>query len=164
WILLRDDRRAAIAVSPPAPGGIPHRRASSRWRVPPGSPSRSGHPANHRDPERVQSNQALTGDVMKCRAIVCASVILFGFAPRVAQASTCSDLAHLTLPTTTITAAVAVPAGTFKPSTGPVPPGSQALYARLPEFCRVAATLRPSADSDIKIEVWLPTQWNGRFQ
>jgi feruloyl esterase len=28
----------------------------------------------------------------------------------------------------------------------------------------VAATLRPSADSDIKIEVWLPTQWNGKFQ
>jgi len=101
---------------------------------------------------------------MKCRAIVCASVIVFGFAPHVAQAATCADLAHLTLPTTTITAAVVVPAGTFKPSTGPVPPGSQALYARLPEFCRVAATLRPSADSDIKIEVWLPTQWNGRFQ
>jgi feruloyl esterase len=39
------------------------------------------------------------------------------------------------------------------------------LYARLPEFCRVAATLRPSPDSDIKIEVWMPSaQWNGRFQ
>jgi hypothetical protein len=23
-------------------------------------------------------------------------------------------------------------------------------------FCRVAATLRPSGDSDIKIEIWLP--------
>ena len=32
-------------------------------------------------------------------------------------------------------------------------------------FCRVAATLRPSSDSDIKIELWLPAaNWNGKFQ
>jgi feruloyl esterase len=31
-------------------------------------------------------------------------------------------------------------------------------------FCRVAATLRPSGDSDIKIEVWLPLSgWNGKY-
>jgi len=31
-------------------------------------------------------------------------------------------------------------------------------------FCRVAATLQPSGDSDIKIEVWLPLSgWNGKF-
>jgi feruloyl esterase len=31
--------------------------------------------------------------------------------------------------------------------------------------CRVAATLRPSADSDIKIEVWMPVNgWNGKYQ
>jgi feruloyl esterase len=101
---------------------------------------------------------------MKCRAIVLASVIVFLLAPRIARAATCADLTRLTLPTTTITTAVVVPAGTFKPSAGPVPAASQALYARLPEFCRIAATLRPSADSDIKIEVWLPTQWNGKFQ
>ena len=29
----------------------------------------------------------------------------------------------------------------------------------------MAATLKPSNDSDIKIEVWLPAaDWNGRFQ
>ena len=34
----------------------------------------------------------------------------------------------------------------------------------LPSFCRVAADLRPTPDSDIRIEVWLPTaQWNGKF-
>ena len=33
-----------------------------------------------------------------------------------------------------------------------------------PEFCRVQATLTPSRDSDIKVEVWLPTDgWNGKF-
>jgi feruloyl esterase len=31
-------------------------------------------------------------------------------------------------------------------------------------FCRIAATLRPSGDSDIKIEVWLPlSDWNGKM-
>jgi feruloyl esterase len=36
----------------------------------------------------------------------------------------------------------------------------------LPAFCRVQATLTPSNDSDIKIEVWLPDSaaWNGKFQ
>lgn len=40
-----------------------------------------------------------------------------------------------------------------------------AVFKTLPAFCRVQATLRPSSDSDIKIEVWLPAQgWNGRLQ
>jgi len=32
-------------------------------------------------------------------------------------------------------------------------------------YCRVSITLRPSADSEIKSEVWLPpaTAWNGKF-
>ena len=36
----------------------------------------------------------------------------------------------------------------------------------LPAHCRVAATLRPSADSVIDIEVWMPeaARWNGKFQ
>jgi hypothetical protein len=38
-------------------------------------------------------------------------------------------------------------------------------FSRLPGFCRVAATLLPSSDFDIKIEVRLPTmEWNGTFQ
>lgn len=75
----------------------------------------------------------------------------------------CADLARAVLPTTTVTSAAIVAAGTFKSSAGPG--ATAAIYARLPEFCRVAATLRPSADSDIKIEVWLPAaQWNGKFQ
>lgn len=35
----------------------------------------------------------------------------------------------------------------------------------VPAFCRVAATLRPSNDSEIRIEVWLPAQnWNGKLR
>ena len=40
-----------------------------------------------------------------------------------------------------------------------------AAFQNLPAFCRVAATLTPSSDSEIKIEVWLPeTGWNGNLQ
>ena len=35
----------------------------------------------------------------------------------------------------------------------------------LPVFCRVAGVLKPSGDSDIQFEVWMPeTGWNGKFQ
>ena len=41
----------------------------------------------------------------------------------------------------------------------------KAGFKDVPAFCRVAATLNPSSDSDIKIEVWMPaTGWNGKFQ
>src|ERR1051326_7063033 len=46
-------------------------------------------------------------------------------------------------------------------------PGASATAEKsmLPGFCRVGATLRPSSDSDIKVEVWLPAagKWNGKF-
>ena len=67
---------------------------------------------------------------------------------------------------TTITLAQTVAAGTFA---GPPAPFSgidlSALYKSLPAFCRVVAEAKPTADSDIKIEVWLPVSgWNGKLQ
>lgn len=38
-------------------------------------------------------------------------------------------------------------------------------FTALPAFCRVAATLKPSASSDIHMELWLPIErWNGEFR
>ena len=38
-------------------------------------------------------------------------------------------------------------------------------FNTLPAFCRIAATLKPSASSDIRMEMWMPTTgWNGRFR
>ena len=38
-------------------------------------------------------------------------------------------------------------------------------FADLPAFCRVTATLMPSGDSDIKMELWMPvTGWNGNLR
>ena len=74
----------------------------------------------------------------------------------------CADLASLHPPNTAITLAQTVEAGAL-PRTGPRQAPN--LFKTLPAFCRVGATLTPSSDSDIKIEVWLPAEnWNGKFQ
>ena len=77
----------------------------------------------------------------------------------------CDKAAKLTLKDATVTLAELVPAGGFTPpATGGNPERSQA-FGKLPAFCRVAATLTPTPDSEIKIEVWMPAAgWNGKFQ
>lgn len=81
-----------------------------------------------------------------------------------ANAANCESLASLKLPDTTITSAQSVAAGAFTMPAGGFAPSAISPKS-LPAFCRVAATLRPSQDSDIKIEVWLPAAgWNGKFQ
>ena len=83
-------------------------------------------------------------------------------------AQSCESLASLTLPNTKITLAQTVDAGAFRPPTtdGAAPPAAAArAFANLTAFCRVTATVKPTSDSDIKIEVWLPASgWNGKFQ
>jgi feruloyl esterase len=77
----------------------------------------------------------------------------------------CNSLAALALKGATITSAQVVPAGQFSAPGGPQTARASNPYKELPEFCRVAATLTPSSDSDIKVEVWLPTRnWNGKLQ
>ena len=82
------------------------------------------------------------------------------------HAATCESLQALLLPNTTITLAQSVAAGGFSsPATGPGGAQPTAAFKQLPAFCRVAATLRPSTDSDVRIEVWMPlANWNGKFQ
>jgi feruloyl esterase len=81
--------------------------------------------------------------------------------------ASCEGLASLTLPNTTITLAQTVAAGAFTPPAtagAATPPAAQGFKALLP-FCRVAATVKPTDDSDIKVEIWLPAGgWNGKFQ
>ena len=63
----------------------------------------------------------------------------------VAAGGSCADLAALALSNGKITRAETVDGGT--------PPGQRSPSKPLPAFCRVAATLTPSSDSDIKVEV-----------
>src|SRR3977135_3204272 len=76
-----------------------------------------------------------------------------------AMATPCTNLQSLQLQDTTITSATDNTTGVF------VVPGSNppTTITGLPAFCRVTATLTPTSDSNIKVEVWLPeSAWNGR--
>jgi feruloyl esterase len=85
---------------------------------------------------------------------------------RPAVASTCEDMRSLSRAGTTVTLAQPVDAGKFAPPPGRGPGrGGASPFSALPAFCRVAATLTPAKDSEIKIEVWLPAaNWNGKLQ
>jgi feruloyl esterase len=101
---------------------------------------------------------------MKISTITCAVWVLACLPAMPARASTCDSLAALALKDATVTKAELVPAGRFS-APGQRQGGGANPYKDLPEFCRVAATLTPTSDSDIKVEVWLPASgWNGKFQ
>ncbi len=70
----------------------------------------------------------------------------------------CPDLAKLTFEgDTSIAKAELVADGSFTAPTGQ-------KISDLPEFCRVVGVSKPTADSNINFEVWLPTKtWNGKF-
>lgn len=74
------------------------------------------------------------------------------------EAQSCGALAKLNTPTVLITTAEANTDGT-------IPSVRRAKGAPpLPAFCRVAVNLKPTADSDIHAEVWLPASgWNGKL-
>lgn len=74
-------------------------------------------------------------------------------------AGACEDIMSLKLPGATITHAKVEAAAEL--------PGVKIPLASkpLPDACRVAATLRPSSDSEITMEIWMPvSNWNGKYQ
>ena len=57
-------------------------------------------------------------------------------------------------------------AGALVQTTEFVPAGSALapiMTKNSPEFCRVSAHISPVAGSKIKIQLWLPSRWNGKF-
>ncbi len=78
----------------------------------------------------------------------------------VSQAAECGDLAGKVFGPATITGATTVsPPSSLLGSDPPTPVAIKAM------FCRVQGVIKPTADSDIKFEVWLPPEsaWNGRY-
>src|SRR5260370_6846084 len=99
------------------------------------------------------------------RLIIPAAVVL-SLGARLVQASeeheghrmSCARLTSLRFEgNTTVTAATEVNTGTLTTPTGQ-------LLTGLPDFCRVQGLSRPSRDSHIFFEVWLPTSpWHRKF-
>jgi feruloyl esterase len=83
--------------------------------------------------------------------VVLLLISLFGtslFPRPVAAQQSCESLAGLRLPHATIAAATSV-----------------AATASIPAHCAVQAVTRPTSDSEIKFEVWLPSSgWNGKYE
>ncbi len=91
--------------------------------------------------------------------VASSSVLASGMAAGAPAGTPCAQLTALTIPTVTISAAADVAAGAF------TPPGAQTALT-MPAFCRVEAIARPTSDSEIRFEVWIPpaAAWNGKFQ
>jgi feruloyl esterase len=101
-----------------------------------------------------------------CTVVAVMPMLVTALTASPASAGSCESLAGLKLPNATITIATLVPKGRFV-----APPEAQehgirtATFADLPAFCRVAATLTPSNDSNIMFEAWLPVSgWNESFK
>ena len=89
------------------------------------------------------------------------ALILFLPCTALAQ-TTCEKLADVPLTNATITSATSVAPGGYKP---PAAPGLPAPSRDLPAFCRVAGISKPTSDSEIRFEVWLPAAgWNGKYE
>jgi feruloyl esterase len=113
---------------------------------------------------------------MKPLGVIFTAILMTISSAHVSAATTCERLSTLSLPETTITMTQIVAPGEFawphdfvgwkgclfQPCPLPNEPGD--AFKSLPAFCRIAATLKPTSDSDIKIEIWTPVSgWNGKF-
>jgi feruloyl esterase len=82
-------------------------------------------------------------------------------APALDARQSCDQLAGLKLPHTAIVSSTLVPEGPFTASgpLGALPP------VTVPARCVVKGVARPTSDSEIKFELWLPAAgWNGKYQ
>ncbi|SFB20908.1 Tannase and feruloyl esterase [Collimonas sp. OK607] len=75
-----------------------------------------------------------------------------------AEKVACESLMGTVLVGGTVQSAAAIPAGDY------APPGQATALTGLPAFCRATVAMKPSPDSNVNVEVWMPRQnWNGRF-
>jgi feruloyl esterase len=102
------------------------------------------------------------GELVRCVHLAAAVGAALAFCATTASAADCSGLAGRRFGEAVITRAAEVAPGAFIEGDRPQTAGPQASRP----FCRVAGVIRPSADSDIRFEVWLPPPgaWNGRYQ
>jgi len=112
-----------------------------------------------------RSSYVVVHPVKRCAGVAacatCFAIAAIG-APEAASDKCANLKSAFSMPNTTITSAQTVPAGTYSP----VDPGPAAApVSGLPNFCRVIGILTPTSDSQIGIEVWMPTAgWNGKLE
>lgn len=98
-----------------------------------------------------------SGITGKCSRLVRTSCCVFLLSPVLAFAMPCAQLVKANYPHVEVSTAELVLGGILQV------PGEKEID-QLPEFCRVVAVLRPSSDSEIRVELWMPSPWNGRLE
>jgi hypothetical protein len=124
------------------------------------SPFGDGRANDRLGQERIMIDAKLDGTKRRALlAFVALSALSFGAAG--AAAATCEGLAGKSFGDATVSAATLVtpPFSVM----GKDPPAPVAVNA---PFCRVQGAIKPSPDSDIQFEVWLPptAAWNGKYE
>lgn len=78
----------------------------------------------------------------------------------------CERLARFEIPNANISTAQPVaPGGFVGPPANFTGADLSAFYKKLPAFCRIVAQAKPTADSNITVELWMPLDgWNGKLQ
>jgi pimeloyl-ACP methyl ester carboxylesterase len=78
-----------------------------------------------------------------------------------AHAEDCGALTQMKLGHVAITGAQMVPAGSAS-----TPMAGEEIPVAKKDYCRVQGTSRPTADSEIRFELWIPSAsaWNGKFE
>ena len=95
---------------------------------------------------------------MTARRIFAPFALAILLSPGCVAAQACEQLQRAGSSTVSVTIAKVIPAGSF------AVPENGGDFSHLPAFCRVVAELKPTGDSEIGIEVWLPVSgWNGKF-
>jgi feruloyl esterase len=92
-------------------------------------------------------------------AIVCGIAMVCAMLPTIARAANCQDLSGQTF-----AGALVVETNDIRPPFSITGMGSGRISVTAP-FCRVRGLVRPTADSNIYFEVWLPPveTWNGNY-
>jgi feruloyl esterase len=97
--------------------------------------------------------------ILTTMLLVLASASLRAAQSPVPAPDSCTALSGLVIADVTISAAANISAGDFTAD------GARHTLT-VPAFCRVQAVARPTPDSEIHFEVWLPPKdaWNGKFE
>ena len=116
-----------------------------------------GLPAVLRGTLQTRMRKLMNVSLIRCTATALLLAALVGSA---SAQQACVDLKNLKLPYTTITSAAVA-------TEGPIP--QPAIFGNAqptvaPERCEVRAVTRPTKDSEIRIELWMPLSgWNGKY-
>jgi tannase/feruloyl esterase len=87
------------------------------------------------------------------------AAVALGPYPAVAAGQSCESLTTFQYPNTTINSAQSQPGGPYV-----APDAWHLAFTNLPPYCQVSATMTPTPDSSINVQVWMPTsRYNGRY-